>query len=290
MANNITLDLRGLKKQLKRSELIQSSLYKIAQSAHTADSLYELYSAIHKIINKLMYAKNFYIAIFDENNNILNFPYYVDEKDKDYEKSAKKGTHRIKYDRQSLTGHCLSLGVPLIYNRKEILDLKKLGEINPLGTISEIWLGCPLKIDNKTIGIIVVQSYNKSNKITKEDRDLLNFVSELLAMVIQRKQLEAEQFLYQTNLEKKIRERTKELFFAKERAESAAQAKSEFLAGDNYTIADIATWPWIARHEWHDVGLKNYKNLTRWYLEIAKRSAVIKGYKFMNKELEIPLP
>ena len=66
--------------------------------------------------------------------------------------------------------------------------------------------------------------------------------------------------------------------------------QSKYLAGDNYTIADIATWPWIARHEWHDVGLKNYKNLTRWYLEIANRPAVIKGYKFMNNELEIPLP
>ena len=66
--------------------------------------------------------------------------------------------------------------------------------------------------------------------------------------------------------------------------------QSKYLAGDNYTIADFATWPWIARLDWHDVGLKNYKNLTRWYLEIAKRSAVIKGYKFMNKELEIPLP
>ena len=66
--------------------------------------------------------------------------------------------------------------------------------------------------------------------------------------------------------------------------------QSKYLAGENYTIADIATWPWIARHEWHDVGLKNYKNLKRWFLEIANRSAVIKGYKFMNKESEIPLP
>ena len=57
----------------------------------------------------------------------------------------------------------------------------------------------------------------------------------------------------------------------------------KFLAGDNYTIADIATWPWIARHEWHDVGLKNYKNLTRWYLEIAERESVIKGFDFMNR-------
>ena len=60
--------------------------------------------------------------------------------------------------------------------------------------------------------------------------------------------------------------------------------ESKFLAGEKYTIADIATWPWIARHEWHDIGLKNFKNLSRWYSEISTREAVIKGYKFMNKE------
>ena len=63
---------------------------------------------------------------------------------------------------------------------------------------------------------------------------------------------------------------------------------SKFLAGEKYTIADIATWPWIARHPIHDIGLKNYKNLSRWYLEIAERDAVIKGYSFMNKDSEIP--
>ena len=66
--------------------------------------------------------------------------------------------------------------------------------------------------------------------------------------------------------------------------------QSKYLAGKNYSIADIATWPWIARHEWHDIGLKNYKNLTRWYLDIANRKAVIKGYNFMDKEAKIPSP
>ena len=66
--------------------------------------------------------------------------------------------------------------------------------------------------------------------------------------------------------------------------------QSKFLAGENYTIADIATWPWIARHEWHDIGLKNFKNLTRWYLEISEREAVIKGYDFMKKGEKIPKP
>ena len=67
-------------------------------------------------------------------------------------------------------------------------------------------------------------------------------------------------------------------------------AQSKFLAGENYTIADIATWPWIARHEWHDIGLKNFKNLTRWYLDISDRNAVKKGYQFMKPGDKIPLP
>ena len=66
--------------------------------------------------------------------------------------------------------------------------------------------------------------------------------------------------------------------------------KSRFLAGENYTIADIGTFPWIARHEWHDIGLKNYKNLTRWYVEISEREAVKKGFKFMNKDEVPPKP
>ena len=65
-------------------------------------------------------------------------------------------------------------------------------------------------------------------------------------------------------------------------------ATSKYLAGPNYTIADIATWPWIARHEWHDIGLKNFKNLRKWYLEIASREAVIKGYNLMKNGSEIP--
>ncbi|WP_075502198.1 glutathione binding-like protein [Candidatus Pelagibacter communis] len=67
-------------------------------------------------------------------------------------------------------------------------------------------------------------------------------------------------------------------------------ANSKYLAGKKYSIADIATWPWIARHEWHDIGLKKYKNLSRWYLDIANREAVIKGYDFFKKGLVIPKP
>ena len=64
-------------------------------------------------------------------------------------------------------------------------------------------------------------------------------------------------------------------------------AISKFLSGENYTIADIATFPWIARHQWHDIGLSKFKNLSRWYNEISEREAVLKGYSFM-KENELP--
>ena len=67
-------------------------------------------------------------------------------------------------------------------------------------------------------------------------------------------------------------------------------SSSKFLAGENYTIADIATWPWIARHEWHDIGLNNYKSLTRWYLDISKREGVIKGYDLLKNGSIIPKP
>ena len=67
----------------------------------------------------------------------------------------------------------------------------------------------------------------------------------------------------------------------------ARLSRSRFLAGENYTIADIGTYPWIARHEWHDIGLKNFKNLTRWYEKISERDGVKKGFAFMD-ENEVP--
>jgi len=65
-------------------------------------------------------------------------------------------------------------------------------------------------------------------------------------------------------------------------------AEVNYLAGDFYSIADIATFPWIARHDWHDIGLKNYKNLTRWYELISTREAVQKGYDLLEKSEKIP--
>ena len=64
--------------------------------------------------------------------------------------------------------------------------------------------------------------------------------------------------------------------------------QSDFLAGETYTIADIATFPWIARHEWHDIGLKKFEGLASWYKKISEREAVQRGYDLFNKGDQIP--
>ena len=66
--------------------------------------------------------------------------------------------------------------------------------------------------------------------------------------------------------------------------------ETEYLAGDDYSIADIATWPWISRYEWHQIDWADFPDLKRWYLAVAGRPAVQRGYDVPNKVQEIPLP
>ncbi len=67
-------------------------------------------------------------------------------------------------------------------------------------------------------------------------------------------------------------------------------ADNAYLAGDEYTIADIASWPWVSRYEWQRIDLADYPNVKRWYVEIASRPAVQRGYHVPKQVNEIPLP
>ncbi|SVD89951.1 uncharacterized protein METZ01_LOCUS442805, partial [marine metagenome] len=166
--------LKYLRSQLQRSELRNSSLYEIVKLAHGAKNLDDLYKSIHQNINRLMYAQNIFIALHDENENSLTFPYYVDKYDNF------QGTTE-KFGESSLTCHCILEGIPILFDKKDLLDFDNATtdndlDIKPQGTISEYWLGCPLIVGDKTIGAIVVQSYDKNHEISSEDRDLLSFV------------------------------------------------------------------------------------------------------------------
>ena len=100
---------------------------------------------------------------------------------------------------------------------------------------------------------------------------------------------QAHQFLYYHSGKSKFAE-DKYINYVKRvyRTLDSRLENNEYL-GIEYSIADIATWPWVARFERHRVDLKNYPNVLRWYKLIADRPAVIKGYNVVGKFEEIPL-
>jgi len=169
--------------QQKKSQLLHQALYEISESAHRALDMGMLYKKIHEVIGTLMPVKNIYIALYDEKTELLSFPYMVDEYDSAYE-PKKLGA--------GLTEYILRKGDAYLIDAQMDFDLRALGETELIGTPAAIWLGVPLKIDAKTIGVIVVQDYENEKAFGEDEKQLLIFVSEQIAQVIERKRKEHE--------------------------------------------------------------------------------------------------
>jgi two-component sensor histidine kinase len=176
-----------------RAQTVQSAVYRISEIANMAGTLEELFRALHGIIGELMPAGNFYIALFDPASLRLSFPYFVDEFD---EPPSSKPLGR------GLTEYVLRTGEPLLADPKKFMDLQRTGEVESIGAPSIDWLGVPLKIMDRTIGIMVVQTYAEGVRYREEDRDILMFVSTQAAVAIERKK--AEEALKASLREKEI--------------------------------------------------------------------------------------
>ncbi len=164
----------------KRAEKIQASLYQIAEATQSAENLEELYHIIHESITELMPAKNnFYIALIDPDSEMISFPYFVDEHEEN------PGPQRYG---KGLTEYVFRTGKSLLASPEVFEKLEKKGEIVSVGPPSIDWLGVPLKTRNKIIGVLTVQSYTEGVRYTEEDKNILTFISEQVAMAIERKQ------------------------------------------------------------------------------------------------------
>jgi HD-GYP domain-containing protein (c-di-GMP phosphodiesterase class II) len=162
----------------KRSERIQNSVFAISEATLHAENLDELFDAIHGIVRQLMNANNFYIALYDQVNQLLTFPYFVDQYDQT--PAAKKpGKGLTEY---VLRTRCSLLATPDVFTR-----LLESREIESVGADSIDWLGVPLLIREETIGVLVVQTYSEGVRYTESDKEILEFVSTQIAMAIQRK-------------------------------------------------------------------------------------------------------
>ena len=126
----------------KRAEALHSALYRITQKTSSADDLQQFYAAVHGIVGELMYARNFYIAVYDPLTQLLTFPYFEDELDS--RPAAKKLG-------KGLTEYVLRTGEPLLCTPEVFDSLARQGEVELIGAPSLDWLGVPLKVGNNTL-------------------------------------------------------------------------------------------------------------------------------------------
>jgi len=167
----------------KNLEIIRDVFYEITHTILKPIDLNELFREIHKAIAKLMPAKNLYIALYDEKTQLLSFPYFIDQ----YDKPPKP-----RKLRRGLTEYVLNKGQALLATREKYLELADKGEIELIGEFPVDWLGVPLKVQNKNIGVIAVQSYDKEIRYDERSRQALEYVSAQIAIAIERKLNEEE--------------------------------------------------------------------------------------------------
>ena len=171
----------------KQNEKLQQALYNISKAANSPISLGQLYPIIHKELGNIIDSTNFFIALTDYQKDEVYFPYYVDEKDKDFPVINFSETN-------SLTVYVIKTDQPLLVDYKKLQKMIAQREVNIVGTITEktIWLGVPLKVEDKVIGAMAVQSYTNSKLYSEKDIKIMEFVSNQIATAIERKRMEEE--------------------------------------------------------------------------------------------------
>lgn len=166
----------------KQAESMQAALYAISEAAHTAEDLLSLFQLIHQIIGKLLSATHFSVAMYDENNDQLSFPYYTcgyDEASELQQTAVRTLCAEVIRTRQPLL-----LGPESLASLPE--ELRSVNEGNVMG-----WLVVPLNSHKGTIGALILKSNSDGARYTEKDKELLQFVSTQVATAIERKQLHA---------------------------------------------------------------------------------------------------
>src|SRR4051812_18456407 len=160
----------------RQADRLQSALYRIAETASSAQDLDALYAKIHAILSEFMYARNCYIALLDEASGMVSFPYFVDEVDPPPQ--PRKG-------RRALTEYVLRSGQPLLATPEMLEQLVQHGEVDRFGAPSLDWMGVPLKHGDVTFGVLALQTYEANIRYGEKEKELLTFVSRQIASAIE---------------------------------------------------------------------------------------------------------
>jgi signal transduction histidine kinase/DNA-binding response OmpR family regulator len=172
--------------ELLQINKIQQALYEITDASSSSNDMQEFYAHVHRVIGKLMYARNIFIALYDETTGLLSFPYFVDEKDEPFP------TQPLEEFR-GMTSYMIRTGSPIKHGWDQFNALLESQEVELQGSYNEDGIGVPLKREDKIIGAIYLQSYTKGIHYTDQDDEVLAFVAQHIATALTRLHaLEAE--------------------------------------------------------------------------------------------------
>jgi diguanylate cyclase (GGDEF)-like protein len=200
----LTLEIQ----ERQRSVRIQETLYRIAELSHTATNLDQFYAAVHRIVGEFLDARNFYIATLSDDGEFVHFPYFVDQY------GTRAESRPVGH---GISEYAMRHGKPLLLDMTQpetiqhIQDLQLRGELMALGPQSVDWLGVPLVLGERVMGLLAVQSYTPGVGYTSRDRELLTFISYQIANGLERQRAAAQLKNAYVDLEKRVAERTVEL-------------------------------------------------------------------------------
>ncbi|TBR10722.1 MAG: EAL domain-containing protein [Lysobacter sp.] len=219
-------------RELRRSVRLQETLFRIAELSHTATNLDEFYLAVHAIVGEFLDTRNFYIATLSEDGERLDFPYYVDQ-------FRSHGTSRRLG--RGLSEYVIRQRRPCLFDKTvpgslaELQRLEATGEIVYSGPESTAWLGVPLVVGERVMGLLAVQSYTEGTGYTDRDRELLTFISYQVANGLERQRAAGELKNAYAELEGRVAERTVELSQQIEERERIEQRLKHQVLHDSLT-------------------------------------------------------
>jgi PAS domain S-box-containing protein len=192
----------------RRNQLLQEILYNITTSALKQSEIKDIYPIIVREIGKVWNTNNFFIALYDKKSATLSLPFFADEKDSFIEIPLKN----------TVTGWVINNNRSVLLKEKDLKILEEKGEVELVGTPSKVWMGVILRVENDIIGVMCFQDYNDENAFSKDDLYLLEFISNQIALAIQRRLM------------------LDSLIIARQKAEEAALAKQQFMSTMSHEI------------------------------------------------------
>ncbi|WP_144391728.1 bifunctional diguanylate cyclase/phosphodiesterase [Pleionea sediminis] len=200
-------DEQGRQKS-NNEDTVQHALLQIASLSSQVKNLSDFYKDLHEIVNTLMSANNFYIALKTDDRSHIRFVYFCDEAEDESFDPTQWPPEPIEEFKKTLSGYIIRTSEALLADYNALQSLISHDEISMRGEPPAHWMGVPLKVIDETIGVMVIQTYKQELELTEHDKELLIFVSQHIASVLEHKQYEEQLRSYNERLEIKVAQRT----------------------------------------------------------------------------------